>query len=102
MQSSGSLLSWAEEPEVQRPWDQVCFGLLSYNKRSKGGQPSEQAGEERSGLRENSLGPVHNGPGWSRKAFSFYSKLVENDWKVLSRVFYFFIFASMCHPRSSD
>lgn len=53
MQSSGSLIPWAEEPEVQRPWGQVCLGLLSYNKRPRGGnlvnkQERGRAGSERS------------------------------------------------------
>lgn len=62
----------------------------------------KQTGEGESGPRQDSWDQVTMGLVGPGQDFSFYSTLVGNLWKVLSRVFYLFIFASMYHLRSSD
>lgn len=99
MQSSGSITPWAAEPEVQSPCGQVCLELLSYSKRPRGWNLMNKQ-ERRSVGPERSPG-TRSQRAWPDQAFSFYSKLVGNHWKVLSGVFYLFIFASMCHPKAA-
>lgn len=57
--------------------------------------PSEAAGEKNA-AREEPWDQVTGGLVGLGQAFAFYSKFVGNHWEVLSRVFYIFIFPSMC------
>lgn len=90
----------AEESGGQRPCSHVCLEHLSWDTAAKSLDPSEQTGQKDE-AREEPWDQVTEGLLGPGQASVFYSKLVGNHWRVLSRVFYLFIFPSACHPGSS-
>ena len=101
MQFPGRIPFQAEESGGQRPCSQACLEPLRCDTAAKSLDPSEQTGQEKDEAREELWDQVTDGLLGPGQASVFYSKLVGNHWRVLSRVFYLFIFPSACHPGSS-
>lgn len=78
------------------------FGTFELQQEAKRLESREQAGEGKSGPREESWDLVTDGLIGPGQAFTFYSKLVRSHWKVSSRVSTIFIFPPMYHSGNSS